>query len=96
MQLDVSFVIEFHFYNFMMIIVTCFCIECRENKCVSGFSTIFVSIIDYVYLILNNHVEDIKFFIQFHFVRNFVRRLFYRDVNKIIQNLTKLHEKFIS
>ena len=64
----------------MTIIVTCFCIEYRENKDVSDFSTISVSIIDYVYLILNNYVEHIKSFIQFHFVRNFVRKLFYNMI----------------
>ena len=80
MQFDISFIIEFHFYNFITIIIMCFCIEYRENKNVSDFSTIFVSIIDYVYLILNNHIENIQFFIQFHFVYNFVRRLSRRDV----------------
>ena len=96
MQLDISFIIEFHFYNFITIIVTCLYIEYRENKSVSRFSTIFISIIDYIYLALNNYVENIKFFIQFHFVRNFVRRFFYRRVRKVIQGFTKLHEKFIS
>ena len=46
-----------------MIIVSCFYIEYRENKDVSDFSTIFISIINYVRLTLNNHVENIKFFI---------------------------------
>ena len=49
-----------------------FCIKYREDKCVDDFSTIFVSIINYVDLIFNNHVENIKSFIQFHFVNNFV------------------------
>ena len=84
MQLDVSFVIEFHFYNFITIVIMCLCIEYRENKCVNDFSTIFVLIVDYVYLTLNNHVKNIKSFIQFHFIRNFVRKLFCRDVNKVI------------
>ena len=63
MQLNISFVIKFHFYNFIMIIITCFCIEYRENKCVNDFSTIFISIIDYIDLILNDYVENIKLFI---------------------------------
>ena len=46
-----------------MIIITCFCIEYRENKCVNDFSTIFISIIDYIDLILNDYVENIKLFI---------------------------------
>ena len=46
-----------------MIIVMYFYIECRENKSVSGFLTIFVLIIDYVNLILSNYVENVKFFI---------------------------------
>ena len=63
MQFNVSFVIEFHFYHFIIIVITCFYIEYRENKGVNDFSTIFVSIINYIRLTLNNHVENIKFFI---------------------------------
>ena len=84
MQFDINFIIKFHFSNFITIIVTCFYIKCRENKGVNCFSTIFVSIINYIYMILNNYVENINFFIQFHFVRNFVRRFFYRRVRKVI------------
>ena len=85
MQLNISFVIKFHFYSFIIIIVMCFYIEYRENKNVDDFSTIFVSIINYVNLILNNHIENIKFFIQFHFVNNFIRRFFYRLVRKLFK-----------
>ena len=73
----------------------CFYIEYRENKCVNDFSTIFISIIDYINLTLNDHVENIKPFIQFHFINNFVRKIFYRNVHKIIQCLLKLYKKFI-
>ena len=41
----------------------CFYIEYRENKCVDDFSTIFISIINDIDLILNDHVKNIKFFI---------------------------------
>ena len=61
----------------MIIIITCFCIEYRENKCVNDFLMIFASIIDYIDLILNNHIENIKSFIQFHFVNNFIRKFSY-------------------
>ena len=46
-----------------MIIIIYFYIKYRENKCVDDFSTIFISIIDYINLILNDYVENIKFFI---------------------------------
>ena len=63
MQLDISFIIKCHLYRFITIVITCFYIEYRENKNVNDFSTIFILIINYVYLILSNHVENIKFFI---------------------------------
>ena len=94
-QLDVNFIIKFHFYNFIMTVVTYFYIEYRENKNVSGFSTISVSIINYINLTLKNHVENIKFFIQFHFINNFIRRFFCQRVCKSIQNFMKLYENLI-
>ena len=72
MQLNINFIIKFYFYNFITIIVMCFYIEYYKNKSVNDFLTIFISIIDYINLILSNHAENIEFFIQFHFVRNFV------------------------
>ena len=41
----------------------CFHIKYREDECVSDFLTIFILIIDYIDLILNHHVENVKFFI---------------------------------
>ena len=78
--------IKFHFYNFVMIIITYFYIIYRENKCVNDFSTIFISIIDYIDLTFTNHVENIKLLTRFHFVNNFIRIFSYRCVYKIIQN----------
>ena len=51
----------------------CFCIKYREDECVNDFLTIFILIVNYVRLILNDYIENVKFFIQFHFVDNFVR-----------------------
>ena len=46
-----------------MIIIIYFYIKYRENKCINDFSTIFVLIIDYIDLIRDDHVENIKSFI---------------------------------
>ena len=41
----------------------CFYIEYRENKYINDFLSIFISMFNYIDLILSDHVENIKFFI---------------------------------
>ena len=81
MKFYVNFIIKFYNQRFMSLIIFDFHFRDDENKKIDNFLTISIFIVDHINLSLNNDVINIRFIIQFHIINDFIKNLFYRNIN---------------
>ena len=81
MKFYVSLIIRFHNQKFVSLVISDFHFRDNENKKVDDFLTISISIVDHIDLPLDNDVINIRFIIQFYVINDFIKSLFYRNID---------------